>query len=63
MTAKRYIPTRITKDKRVPKRYQRSGWIVFDTKQPLGSHYFVATLKEANETAKRWNETEDSHDA
>lgn len=53
---KRYIPTRVIKDKRVPKRYQRSGWIVFDTDNPFGSHYFVETRKEALETAKRWNE-------
>jgi len=27
----RYIVTRMVKDRAVPKRYQRSGWMAFDT--------------------------------
>ena len=47
MTLKRYIPTRVVADKRVPKRYQRSGWIVFDTRNPISSHLFVNTRAQA----------------
>lgn len=28
----RYIVTRVKKDPKVPKRYQQSGWMAFDTK-------------------------------
>jgi len=30
-TTKRYIVTRMKKDKRVEQRYQREGWMAFDT--------------------------------
>jgi hypothetical protein len=44
---KRYIPTRVVADKRAPKRYQRSGWLVFDTRNPIAAHLFVNTRYEA----------------
>jgi hypothetical protein len=52
---KRYIPTRVVADKRAPKRYQRSGWLVFDTKAPISSHLFVNTRKEAQSIADTRN--------
>jgi len=31
-TSTRYIVTRVKKDRAVPTRYQRAGWMAFDTK-------------------------------
>ena len=56
---KRYIPTRVVADKRVPKRYQRSGWLVFDTKHPISAHLFVNTRQEAKSIADSRNAQED----
>lgn len=54
---KRYIPTRVVGDTRAPKRYRRSGWLVFDTKQPIASHFFVNTRAEAKAIADTRNRT------
>jgi hypothetical protein len=54
----RYIPTRVIADKRAPKRYQRSGWLVFDTRNPISSHLFVNTRSEAKSIADSRNATE-----
>jgi hypothetical protein len=47
MSIPRYIPTRVSKDPRAPKHYQRAGWLVFDTQRPISSHLFVNTRQEA----------------
>ena len=52
---KRYVPTRVVADKRQPKRYQRSGWLVFDTRNPISSHLFVNTRYEAKHIADTRN--------
>ena len=57
---KRYIPTRVVADKRAPKRYQRSGWIVFDTQRPISSHLFVNTRKEAQGICDTRNAADES---
>jgi len=43
----RFVPVRVVKDAKEPKRYQRSGWLVFDTKYPISYHLFVNTKYEA----------------
>lgn len=55
MNTNRYIPTRVVADKRVPKRYQRSGWLVFDTAHPISNHLFVNTKREAKSIADSRN--------
>ena len=55
MSTKRYIPTRVIADRRAPKRYQRSGWLVFDTRNPIASHLFVNTKYEAQSIADTRN--------
>jgi hypothetical protein len=57
-TTKRYIPTRVVADKRASKRYQRSGWLVFDTRHPISSHLFVNTRQEAKSIADSRNSQE-----
>lgn len=54
-SSRRYVPTRVVADKRVPKRYQCSGWLVFDTKNPIASHLFVNTRYEAQSIANSRN--------
>lgn len=35
---RRYLVTRVVGAPKVPKRYRFTGWIVFDTHQPLADH-------------------------
>jgi len=60
-TAKRFIPTRVVADKSAPKRYQRSGWLVFDTRHPISSHLFVNTRTEALSICNSRNANEGSN--
>ncbi len=53
----RFIVTRVIADKRAPKRAQRSGWIVFDTHNPLDRHQFFTLNTSAKQYAERMNQT------
>lgn len=55
---KRFVPTRVVADKKAPKRYQRSGWLVFDTKNPISGHLFVNTRQEAKSICDTRNTAE-----
>lgn len=52
----RFIVTRVIRDPRVPARYQRSGWICFDTKHPTAQNIGVwPTRAQAQAEADRSN--------
>lgn len=53
---RRFIVTRVVKNKKILPRYQRSGYVAFDTEMPLANHQFFATKKEAKELCTKLNE-------
>lgn len=55
-TKPRFIVSRVLRDRRAPARYQRSGWVCFDTAHPTAQNLGVwPTRAEAQAEADRCN--------